>query len=189
VLGVAWSKDGTKVFTCSTDQKAKVFDLNSPGSQPMQIAQHDGPISCMRYLDISSGAGMPPGIVVTGSWDKTVRVSDSIWDGDERGRQAMLRMRFAVLGFTTIATNLHTASQGESARHGLGERPVGASFTPADATSAPLQLTSLICFQVFGTADRNIHVVKLAQPHVIRNVCAVTVFANFYVLIPTEPLR
>jgi len=124
VLGLAWSKDGTKVFTCSTDQKAKVFDLNSPGSQPMQIAQHDGPISCMRYLDISSGAGMPPGIVVTGSWDKTVRY----WD---------LRQ----------------------------SQPI---FT-LQAKERVHLMDSVNDLLVFGTADRNIHVVKLAQPHVIRN--------------------
>ena len=37
--------------------------------QSSQIAQHDGPIKCIRWIETPQG-----GILATGSWDKTLRV-------------------------------------------------------------------------------------------------------------------
>ena len=44
-----------------------MYDVQT--GQATQIAKHDGPIRVCKYVDTPSG-----GIVVTGSWDKTVKV-------------------------------------------------------------------------------------------------------------------
>jgi len=46
-----------------------MYDVQT--GQATQIAKHDGPIRVCKYVDTPSG-----GIVVTGSWDKTIKVRD-----------------------------------------------------------------------------------------------------------------
>jgi len=67
--GANVSQDGTKVLSAGADKMAKVLDLNT--GQPMQVAQHDAPIRCVRYFEAN---GTP--MAVTGSWDKTVKYWD-----------------------------------------------------------------------------------------------------------------
>lgn len=69
VLDVCWSKDGSKLFSSSVDYTAKMFDLNS--GQSMQVAAHDAPVKCVRWVDAPGG-----GILATGSWDKTIKYWD-----------------------------------------------------------------------------------------------------------------
>jgi WD40 repeat protein len=47
-----------------------MYDVQT--GQATQIAKHDAPIRVIKYVDTPSG-----GIVVTGSWDKTVKVRDT----------------------------------------------------------------------------------------------------------------
>ncbi|XP_013399314.1 mRNA export factor-like [Lingula anatina] len=70
VLDVAWSDDGTKVFTASCDKTAKMWDLAS--NQAMQIAQHDAPIKTIHWIKAPSYS-----CVMTGSWDKTLKFWDT----------------------------------------------------------------------------------------------------------------
>jgi len=70
VLDVAWSDDGTKVFTASCDKTAKLWDLNS--NQAMQVAQHDGPIKTCHWVKGSNYS-----CLMTGSWDKTLKFWDT----------------------------------------------------------------------------------------------------------------
>jgi mRNA export factor len=51
------------------DKQAKVCDLNT--GQSIQVAQHDNAVRCVRYFEAN---GTP--MVVTGSWDKTVKYWD-----------------------------------------------------------------------------------------------------------------
>ena len=44
-----------------------MYDVQT--GQATQIAKHDAPIRVVKYVDTPSG-----GIVVTGSWDKTIKV-------------------------------------------------------------------------------------------------------------------
>ncbi|KIY43860.1 WD40 repeat-like protein [Fistulina hepatica ATCC 64428] len=67
VLGVCWSKDGTKVFSGGADNAARVFDATT--GQAAQIAQHQAPIKSVRWID---GAN----VLVTGSWDKSIKYWD-----------------------------------------------------------------------------------------------------------------
>ncbi|KAI5452041.1 RNA export factor gle2 [Naganishia albida] len=69
-LGLAWSKDGTKLLTCSADKTAKILDLQT-GQPAQQIAAHEGPISCVKYLEV---AGQQ--VAVTAGWDKMVKYWD-----------------------------------------------------------------------------------------------------------------
>lgn len=46
-----------------------MYDVQT--GQSTQIAKHDAPIRVIKYVDTPSG-----GIVVTGSWDKTIKVRD-----------------------------------------------------------------------------------------------------------------
>lgn len=68
ILDVCWSRDGSKIFSGGVDKVAKIFDLNSGQSQ--QVGAHDEPIRAVRWIDAPTG-----GILATGSWDKTIKVS------------------------------------------------------------------------------------------------------------------
>ena len=45
-----------------------MFDITTGQSQ--QVAQHDAPIKCVKWID-APGQG---GFLATGSWDKTIKV-------------------------------------------------------------------------------------------------------------------
>ncbi|KAF8583582.1 Poly(A)+ RNA export protein [Ramaria rubella] len=68
VLGVCWSRDGTKLFSGGADKAARMFDVQS--GQSSQVAAHDAPIKCVKWIDTQGG------ILATGSWDKTVKYWD-----------------------------------------------------------------------------------------------------------------
>jgi mRNA export factor len=61
-------QDGTKVFSVGCDKQGKMLDLNT--NQTVQVAAHDAPIKCCKYVEIPNMGSM----LVTGSWDKTLKV-------------------------------------------------------------------------------------------------------------------
>ncbi|MCJ1475411.1 RNA export factor gle2 [Lambiella insularis] len=63
--------DGTKVVGAGADKAGRMMDLQS--GTTTQVAVHDQPIRCARFVDVSNAAGP---ILVTGSWDKTVKYWD-----------------------------------------------------------------------------------------------------------------
>ncbi|KFY81590.1 hypothetical protein V500_11270 [Pseudogymnoascus sp. VKM F-4518 (FW-2643)] len=73
VLSCDWSKDGTKVCGGGADKAARMLDLGSGGTTATQVAVHDAPIRCVRFFD-APGSAAP--MLVTGSWDKTVKYWD-----------------------------------------------------------------------------------------------------------------
>ncbi|OCB89411.1 WD40 repeat-like protein [Sanghuangporus baumii] len=70
VLGVCWNKEGNKLISGGADNAARMYDLATGASS--QVAQHDAPVRCVRWLDTPQG-----GILATGSWDKTLRYWDT----------------------------------------------------------------------------------------------------------------
>lgn len=58
------------MLSCGADNAARMYDLAT--GQPSQVAQHEAPIKCLRWIDAQGG------ILATGSWDKTVKVR-SLW--------------------------------------------------------------------------------------------------------------
>ncbi|EJD48893.1 WD40 repeat-like protein [Auricularia subglabra TFB-10046 SS5] len=69
VLSVCWNKDGNKVFSGGADKAARAYDVQT--GQSTQVAQHDASIRCVKWIEAPSG-----GILVTGSWDKTLKYWD-----------------------------------------------------------------------------------------------------------------
>jgi mRNA export factor len=50
-----------------------MIDLGSGSAAATQVAAHDAPIKCARFVEVAGAAGP---ILVTGSWDKTVKYWD-----------------------------------------------------------------------------------------------------------------
>ncbi|KZV90570.1 WD40 repeat-like protein [Exidia glandulosa HHB12029] len=69
VLSVCWNKDGNKLFSGGADKAGRAFDVST--GQSSQVAQHDAPIKCVKWIEAPTG-----GILVTGSWDKTLKYWD-----------------------------------------------------------------------------------------------------------------
>lgn len=55
------------------DKAARLLDLSANGAPAQQVAAHDQPIRCARFVEV---AGQATPVLVTGSWDKTVKYWD-----------------------------------------------------------------------------------------------------------------
>lgn len=55
------------------DKAARLLDLNAPGTPARQVAAHDAPIRCARFFEMPNTAAP---MLVTGSWDKTIKYWD-----------------------------------------------------------------------------------------------------------------
>ncbi|KAI1429130.1 Poly(A)+ RNA export protein [Xylaria sp. FL1777] len=71
VLSVDFSKDGNKLVSSGADKQAKVCDLQS--LQTVQVAAHDNTVRAARFFELP--ASNSP-MLVTGSWDKTIKYWD-----------------------------------------------------------------------------------------------------------------
>ncbi|KAF2161676.1 hypothetical protein M409DRAFT_69723 [Zasmidium cellare ATCC 36951] len=71
VLNCCWSPDGSKVFGGGADKAARMLDLGANATQATQVAAHDQPIRCVESFNTN---GSP--MLVTGSWDKSVKYWD-----------------------------------------------------------------------------------------------------------------
>lgn len=56
------------MFSGGTDNAGCVFDVTT--GQTTKVAQHDAPIKVVKWVDAPQ-----TGILATGSWDKTIKVS------------------------------------------------------------------------------------------------------------------
>lgn len=66
-------KDGQKVVGAGADKAARLLDLAANGAPAQQVAAHDAPISSVRFFETPHSNGP---MIVTGSWDKTVKYWD-----------------------------------------------------------------------------------------------------------------
>lgn len=71
VFSARWSIDGAKVVSGGADKQVKIFDLAS--QQAQQIGIHDAPVKSVRYVECGPTKTQ---VVVSGSWDKTLRYWD-----------------------------------------------------------------------------------------------------------------
>jgi len=56
---------------CSADKTAMVIDLGANGAPAQKIAVHDSPIKSAKFVEVSGTE-----ILVTGSWDRTIKYWD-----------------------------------------------------------------------------------------------------------------
>jgi mRNA export factor len=68
LLCSAWNAEGTGVFLGSCDKTVQLWDLGS--NQKRQVAAHDAPVRHCAFI-------APMSLLVTGSWDKTLRYWDT----------------------------------------------------------------------------------------------------------------
>ena len=69
VDSAAYSSDGTRIATASTDKTARIWDART-GTQLKVLSNHDGHVESVAYS--------PDGTrIVTGSEDKTARIWDA----------------------------------------------------------------------------------------------------------------
>jgi mRNA export factor len=61
-------KDGPAVVTGGTDKAVRMYNLAT--GQTTQVAAHDEPVKCVKFLNNQ------PNILATGSWDKTLKYWD-----------------------------------------------------------------------------------------------------------------
>ncbi|KAI5360293.1 Putative WD40/YVTN repeat-like-containing domain superfamily, mRNA export factor Gle2/RAE1 [Septoria linicola] len=73
VLDTCWSGDGQKVFGAGADKTARMLDLGAgqTSGQGQQVAAHDQPIKCIKSFNTGGNT-----MIVTGSWDKTIKYWD-----------------------------------------------------------------------------------------------------------------
>jgi mRNA export factor len=68
-IGIAtYAQLGQHLFSAGCDNAVQMYDIST--GQNQQVAQHDAPIKCVRYLDMNGG------MIATASWDKTLKVRD-----------------------------------------------------------------------------------------------------------------
>ncbi|KAH3685778.1 hypothetical protein WICPIJ_003241 [Wickerhamomyces pijperi] len=72
VLSARWTSDGTKVISGGCDKQVKLYDVQA--GQAQQIGVHDSPVRAVRFVEC--GPSNTP-VVVSGSWDKTLRYWDT----------------------------------------------------------------------------------------------------------------
>ncbi|CCH44723.1 Vegetative incompatibility protein [Wickerhamomyces ciferrii] len=71
VLTTRWTLDGTKVISGGADKQVKLYDIQS--GQQQQIGQHDAAVKAVRFVECGPTNTQ---VVVSGSWDKTLRYWD-----------------------------------------------------------------------------------------------------------------
>lgn len=71
VLCTRWSNDGTKIASGACDNTVKIYDVASGQSQ--QLNGHQGPVKSLRYVNCGPNNSE---LLVTGSWDKTIKYWD-----------------------------------------------------------------------------------------------------------------
>ncbi|RMZ81773.1 hypothetical protein DV738_g1968, partial [Chaetothyriales sp. CBS 135597] len=72
VLNCAWSEDGQKVAGVGADKSIRLLDLGSGNTTPQTLtAAHEQPIRVCAFATIQNSP-----VLVTGSWDKTVKYWD-----------------------------------------------------------------------------------------------------------------
>jgi mRNA export factor len=71
VLSCAWSEDGSKVVGAGADKTFRLLDIGSGNMTPSTLTAHEQPIRSCKFTNINGSS-----VLVTGSWDRTVKYWD-----------------------------------------------------------------------------------------------------------------
>ncbi|KAG8952623.1 hypothetical protein FRC04_003985 [Tulasnella sp. 424] len=67
---------GQDVWTAESSKVVRRIDLNS--GKTLQVYKgHTGPVTCIAFFDVKGPDGSPKTFLITGSWDKTIKVWDT----------------------------------------------------------------------------------------------------------------
>lgn len=61
------TQNGSHLFSAGCDNAVQMFDMTS--GQKQQVAAHDAPIKCVRYIEVNGQQ-----VLVTAGWDKKMKV-------------------------------------------------------------------------------------------------------------------
>ncbi|KAI4725837.1 WD40 repeat-like protein [Aureobasidium sp. EXF-10728] len=91
-LSTCWSKDGRQVFGAGANNQVIMMDLGNGGGTTQTVAAHDQPIKCVESIN-AGGQQM----IVTGSWDKTIKY----WDCRQQNPIASVQCKDRVYAMDT----------------------------------------------------------------------------------------
>ncbi|KAK4610586.1 Nucleoporin GLE2 [Fulvia fulva] len=135
-LNCCWSGDGTKVFGAGADKAARIIDLNANGAAAQQVAAHDQPIRCVESF-MHNGAPM----LVTGSWDKTIKY----WDLRTPNPVASIECRDRVYAMSMRNDNMLVVGTAERHTHVIDLRNPG-QFYKTIQSPLKWQTRTVSCF-------------------------------------------
>jgi WD40 repeat protein len=87
---------GQHLFSSGCDNAVRMYDLGAQGAA-QQVAAHDAPVKCVRYIDEMGG------MIVTAGWDKKLRVG--------LGKCWTHRVLTAVLGPAAVSSGCRAATE------------------------------------------------------------------------------
>lgn len=114
ISAAIFSADGEWLVSGSDDQTARVWDVRNP-EQPQFLQLLQGHLGTVRSIAVGAPAAMGQRLVVTGSYDKTVR----LWEGVSGRAQAVLRghsKSLRALAFTPEGRLLAAGNDGHTVR-------------------------------------------------------------------------
>ncbi|KAF3648304.1 Protein RAE1 [Capsicum annuum] len=97
VLCSAWKDDGTTVFSGGCDKQVKMWPLS--GSQPVTVGMHDAPVKELAWIPETN-------LLVTGSWDKTLRQQNPVHSQQLPERCYALTVKHPLMVASTADKNL-----------------------------------------------------------------------------------
>jgi mRNA export factor len=95
LLIIFHGQDGTKTVSGGADKAARLYDIQS--GQTIQVAAHEDTVRCVRMIQAPGSAAE---MLVTGSWDKTLKY----WDLRQQQAVATLQMQERVYALDVSQT-------------------------------------------------------------------------------------
>ncbi|KAK4668545.1 uncharacterized protein QC764_708300 [Podospora pseudoanserina] len=142
-LDCDFNQEGKMIAGASTDGKVHIMDLNAPG-QTMTLSGHQAPVRTVRWVDLPC-AGNSTGLLVSGSWDKTLR----FWDKRQPNPIATVNLTDRVWAMDGSGTTL-VAGTADNKIHifNLGKMTQSSAIRPTMVIDSPLVDQQIRCIAV-----------------------------------------
>lgn len=136
-LDVCWSHDGLKAFSGGVDNAGRMLDVQT--GQSSQVAQHASPVKSVRWTDMHGG------LLVTGSWDKTLKVTGTALSSYDK-----LTFRPAVLGLADTFSHSVSRLAGAMLLHGLGQEHASGGHSRLSSAARRLEQSWSVRWRACG---------------------------------------